>query len=164
MKHLKIVTNVGVAHELQNVIDALKEEYENLLVEDLLISEINKRDKAIKEIALIVSKCAPDVTKLFFSDKAMETGSFDSSKIYQGEDFDHCEIVSADIYASVGTLGVELYDEEENYLTTCKTAEQLVSFVQDLEQDCYVYYNNSSINLSQLEEEELTKLSKELYE
>ena len=144
MKHLKIVTNVGV-HELQNVIDALKEEYENLLVEDSLISEVD--ETKAKEIALIVSKCAPDINKLFFSDKAMETGSFDSSKIYQGEDFARCEIVSSDIYASFSPLGVELYDEEENYIATCKTAKQLVSFVSDFSRDCYVYYNNSSINL-----------------
>ena len=161
MKHLKIVTNVDV-HALQNVIDALKEEYENLLVEDSLISEVD--ETKAKEIALIVSKCAPDINKLFFSGKAMETGSFDSSKIYQGEDFDHCEIVSSNIYASVGTLGVELYDEEENYLTNCKTAKQLVTFIATCSHDCYVYFNNSSINLSKLEAEELSNLGSELYE
>ena len=162
MQHLKIITHVNSNRMFDETIEKFKEEYPDIIIDSSEVSSSLLSD--FECIALTVTKCAPNHIHCFYSEKAMESGDFDSTKIYQGEKFDACEIIHVSQYVDFSESGVELYDENEYLFGTFTSADKLLKFIKDKTHPTFVYFNNKTINLTELESDELNSLVYELFE
>ena len=172
MKHQKIITQVSTVAQYEACRDRLKEEYPGIEVTNEEEFTTPLYNDPSSSIALIATQLDTDLHKLCFSDKCMEGGTFNPEHIYQGDDFDKCEICTVQEYLvdhpsamseCFNPNSVYLYDKDENEIAKCSSIEDARTVCSSFK-EVFVYFNNKTIDLNSLTDNEQAEILELLFE